>query len=237
MTIPKRGVLRSRPRGELRPVAVMTNTFQNQNNSTSDQNGCDDSVKFEPGMRAAAKTGMPAAGRAGSSVGFARQPQSPCAACTARAALDGQDSSACGAWGVSVDSECAERTAATPCSLAFAAARSKRKRSPTITSSGFTIANAGSSKTWSLASMSERRRRHREPGVENNCVLRALGNALGADHSARLAYCHDVTLGSHRDIDRVAHNVLRSSARSKRKLVVRRIQDILRADNDVGSGP
>lgn len=53
-----------------------------------------------------------------------------------------------------------------------------------------------------------------------------------------IAILHEAASGSLRDIDRVAHNAMRSSARRKRKLIERDVvQAILNADAYLGSAP
>lgn len=53
-----------------------------------------------------------------------------------------------------------------------------------------------------------------------------------------IAILHEAASGSLRDIDRVAHTAMRSSARRKRKLVERDVvQAILHADAYIGSAP
>jgi general secretion pathway protein A len=68
--------------------------------------------------------------------------------------------------------------------------------------------------------------------------LAAAGTTKELFTSDAIAILHEAVSGSLRDIDRIAHNALRSSARRKRKLVERDVvQAILQADIYAGSPP
>lgn len=68
--------------------------------------------------------------------------------------------------------------------------------------------------------------------------LAAVGATKELFTTDAIAILHEAVSGSLRDIDRVAHNALRSTARRKRKLVERDVvQAILQADTYLGSAP
>ncbi len=68
--------------------------------------------------------------------------------------------------------------------------------------------------------------------------LAAAGVNKGLFTSDAVAILHEAASGSLRDIDRVAHNAVRSSARRKRKLIERDVvQAILQADSYLSPVP